>query len=293
MLRGDLIICGTSTTGTGTLTLAATPVPPGGVDFDVFARATGLASSATILTSYTIIEYTDSTFATAKAHEKGLGLLTLGSSSGIANATLARTNKQTSATSLNSQPATQNFSPATGISIGTAANTLVFIGPSVSDTMAYDPYVLATGNDAKGAVPLGQYFGGVASSGGTQTSGVHSYMPFMWGVPMLVKSCTLIQGSAHTLTGGTNNAYARIYAKGTDGRPGKLMYNFGSATITSTASAFLKIGGGGSGLLLMPGEYYLDVNAIFTGVEIFSEYWSMLAGRRVPGSWNERWIASD
>src|SRR5580658_5571623 len=100
MLRGDSVICGTSPTGTGTLTLAATPVPPGGIDFDVFARATGIGfgNSAAILCSYTIIEYTDSTFAKAKQQEKGIGTLTLGSSSGIANATLARTTLQSSAT---------------------------------------------------------------------------------------------------------------------------------------------------------------------------------------------------
>src|SRR4051812_24231826 len=142
MLRGDTLVCGTSTTGTGTLTLAATPGPPGGVDFDVWARATGIgfANSAAVLVSYTIIEYTDSTFATAKSHEKGVGTLTLGGSSGIANCTLARTTKQTSATSLNSQPATQNIVPGTGISIGTAANTLVFIGPSAAEIPAYEPY---------------------------------------------------------------------------------------------------------------------------------------------------------
>src|SRR5258706_417112 len=110
MLRGENIICGTSTTGTGTLTLAATPVAPGGIDFDVLARATGIGfgNSAAVLVTYTIIEYTSATFAASKSTEKGIGTLTLGGSSGIANCTLARTTPQVTATNLNSQPATYN-----------------------------------------------------------------------------------------------------------------------------------------------------------------------------------------
>jgi len=101
-------------------------------------------NSAVILVSYTIIEYTNSSFTTAQQQEKGIGALTLGSSSGIANATLVRTTIQQTATSLNSQPATYTVSAPTAITIGTAANTLIFIGVGAVDTIAFEPYVDAT-----------------------------------------------------------------------------------------------------------------------------------------------------
>lgn len=260
MLRGDNLVCGTSTTGTGDLTLAATPGPPGGVDFYQFLTATGIgfANGADILVSYTITEYTDSTFATAKAMEKGVGLLHLGTAIGGGTpSTLARTTKQSSATSLDSQPATQNIAPGTGIDIGTAANTLVFIGASAADLMAFAPYVQVAGGDATGAGPISNGQTGTAA-GSTYANGVHEYIPFLWGVPMLVKSCTVRVTSA--LTGGASRVYARIYAKTTGGQPGKLLYDFG-ASAAPTATGNLKIPGGalGSGFFLMPGEYFLDL----------------------------------
>jgi hypothetical protein len=267
MLRGDNIVCGTSTTGTGTLTLAATPVPPGGVDFDVFARATGIGfgNSAAILVSYTIIEYTDSTFAKALQTEKGVGTLTLGSSSGIANATLARTTLQTSATSLNSQPATQNIAPGTGVSIGTAANTLVFIGSSVTEAVAWSPYVETSG-DNLGASPLRA--NNTLGNSPTLTSGQDWYFPFVWSVPMLVKRASLNVGTAYT--GGTpvSNAYARIYDINTGGRPGKLLYDFGligsaNASINSTGN--VSTGASGNGYFLTPGIYFFDFLVSFSG----------------------------
>jgi hypothetical protein len=100
MLRADNVICGTSSTGTGTLTLAACPAPPGGLDFDKWLKATGLnfVSGNALLVSYTIIEYTDSAFTTVKQTEKGVGTLTLGAS--ISAATLARTTVQSTVTGM-------------------------------------------------------------------------------------------------------------------------------------------------------------------------------------------------
>jgi hypothetical protein len=272
MVRGDNIICGTSTTGTGTLTLAACPVPPGGVDFDVFARATGIGfgNSAAVLVSYTIIEYTTSSFTTASQHEKGIGTLTLGGSSGIANCTLARTTKQSSATSLGSQPATQNILPGTGISIGTAANTLVFISPSVADTIAFPPYVDSTATNATGwANPLitsGAVTGSDAD-GVFQTSGQDYYIPFIWTTPMLVKRLGL---DIRTATGaGTSNAYGRIYQVNSSGQPGKLLYDFGLLGTTNASlnsgNTSIQSGASGNGYFLTPGVYFLNLIASYTG----------------------------
>ena len=140
MLRGDNVICGTSTTGTGTLTLAATPVPPGGIDIDVWARANGYGNNGVFIFRYAIIEFTDSTFGTAKQIEIGRGLVTLGASAGIANVTLARSVLEMTATSLNSQPATMTLNPGSGITIGTAANVLVTLANAAADLMPCDTF---------------------------------------------------------------------------------------------------------------------------------------------------------
>jgi len=272
MLRADNVICGTSTTGTGTLTLAATPTPPGGVDFDVFARATGIGfgNSAAILVSYTIIEYTSSAFSTAKATEKGIGTLTLGGSSGITNATLARTTLQSTATSLNSQPASQNIVPGTGISIGTAANTLVFIGASSADTIAFEPYVDSTSTNATGYVGPLQYCLPTAAAALNNFFAAtlqDTYAPFYWTTPMLVKRISI--GVAVGTSGGTSNAYARIYAVGTDGRPGKLLYDFGllgsSNSSLASSNSIITSGAAGNGYYLVPGVYFLDLIASYAG----------------------------
>lgn len=267
MLRGDNIVCGTSTTGTGTLTLAATPGPPGGVDFDVFARATGIGfgNGAVILVSYTIIEYTDATFATAKSHEKGVGTLTLGGSSGITNCTLARTLLQSSATSLNSQPATQNIAPGTGISIGTAANTLVFIGVSAADVPAYAPYVSA-GDDNVGCFPgAGGGLSNSTTASAAITNGMCEYTLFKWDVPMLVKRAFARVGTAYS--GGTpvSNLYLAIYAIGTDGFPGRLIYDFGGCGANCLNATGSISASQGNGFFLMPGEYYFVTKPVFSG----------------------------
>lgn len=269
MLRGDTLVCGTSTTGTGTLTLAACPTPPGGVDFDVWARATGIgfANSAAVLVSYTIVEYTDSTFATAKSHEKGIGTLTLGGSSGIANCTLARTTKQTSATSLNSQPATQNIAPGSGISIATAANTLVFIGASAADVPAFLPYVVtsAIGGDTY-VPPVGLC--GTTVTTPTLGDGTFYYVPFVWNVPMLVKRAHIFVDTAYN--GGTpvSNAWMRLYDIATTGKPGKLLYDFGlvgSSNTSLNSGGHVQTGASGNGFFLTPGDYVMCLAVAVSG----------------------------
>src|SRR6266446_977276 len=269
MLRGENIICGTSTTGTGTLTLAATPVPPGGVDFDVLARATGIGfgNSAVILVSYTIIEYTNSSFTTAQQQEKGIGALTLGSSSGIANATLVRTTIQQTATNLNAQPATYTVSAPTAITIGTAANTLIFIGVGAVDTIAFEPYVDATTGTGWVGPLQGKAGNSAAMNDYFAASLQDTYCPFYWVTPMLVKRLALM--TTVGTGGGTSNAYGRIYAVGSDGRPDKLLYDFGligtSNASLANGNTPITSGASGNGYLLMPGIYYLDLIASYSG----------------------------
>lgn len=284
MIKGDNIVCGTSSTGTGTLVLAATPVPPGGVDFDVFARAAGFGNSAAVLVSYTIIEYTDNTFAKAHQTEKGIGTLTLGASSGITNASLARTTIQTTATSLDSQPATQNIAPGTGISISASANTLVFIAPSAMDVPAFEPYIQTTIGQANlGAMPMNSL--GVSGTLGVAISStVQCFVPFVWAVPMLAKRMTInVSTAAGT---GNSNAWGRLYAIGTDGRPGKLLYDFGlfgTANSSLNATGIIQTGAAGSGFFMTPGEYYaaIHLNYAAGGVDILgAQYGSLLRSGR-------------
>lgn len=267
MLRADNVICGTSSTGTGTLTLAACPGPPGGLDFDKWLKATGFnfVSTNAVLVSYTIIEYTDATFATAKQTEKGIGTLTLGAS--ITAATLARTTVQSIVTGLNATPA-PTFSAPTAITIGTAANTLVFVGASAMDVPACSPYVFSF--DGKGAGPAcdGGNGNGNVQSTATFTSGNDLYWAFKWEVPGLIKQATLSTQSV-TFTGSpTVSAYFRIYQIGTDGKPGKLLYDFGqvgTSTAFTTGFGLFSTGNSGSGIYLTPGEYFADLAVSWSG----------------------------
>jgi len=267
MLRGDNVVSGTSSTGTGTLTLAACPSPPGGIDFDVYARAVGFGNSAAVPVSYTIIEYTDTSFAVAKKTEKGAGILTLGSSSGIANCTLTRTTIQTTATNMNTSAATQNIG-GTAVSIGVAANTLVFMGVSALDVAGYEPW---TQSDAipppnNCANPTGNIYP-LAGDGSRWV-----YQAFEWRIPLLAKRFTM--GVWAGFTSGNSNLYAAIYAIGSNGLPGKRLIDFGlvGTANASLNTAFVDISSGlhSTGYFMTPGEYYLGIaytlqNAYATG----------------------------
>jgi hypothetical protein len=258
MLRQDTIICGTSTTGTGTLTLAACPNPPGGVDLYAWLTATGLnfVNGNAIIASYVIIEYTDTTFSQARNFEKGLGTVTLGAS--LTATTLARTTVQSVAGSLNST-GSPTYSAPSAISIGTAVNVLICIGPSAADVPSFSPYYENTlsGNDNLGVRPDGVV--GTGTGGATLVNLTDYYSIFRWSVPMLVKKCSMY---VSTGTGsGTSSAYARIYQINSSGRPGKLLVDFGSfspANCLNTSSTAISTTALGTGFLLLPGEYFFD-----------------------------------
>lgn len=288
MLRFDQCVCGTSTTGTGTLTLAATPVPPGGVDFDAWARATGIGfgNSAVLLVDYTIIEYTSTAFGTTHQVEGGTGTLTLGSSSGIANCTLARTVVDYTVTSMDSQPATPLVKPGTGITIATAANVLVMISPRSLSISAHGPYFDTSGDSNWGAWADGydRITGLAAFASGFGNAVVRDwYIPFRWSVPMLVKRCT-VRVQTFTTPGGTPVLAMRLYDINSSGQPGNLLYDFGtSATITATGN--LASGASGNGFLLTPGDYFLDLcsSGMTTGTLILSAVGGATQASSLPG----------
>lgn len=255
--------CGTSTTGTGTITLAAVPATVGLVDPYAWATTTGIGfvNTNAILVPYIIKEFTDTTFSKPKNTEKGWGTLTLGAN--LAATTLVRSKVQFT---WSANGDTFTASAPTAITIGTAANVLVFVGPSAGDIPNWTPYY-GTAGDNLGAGPA---FSGIISSAASQTiaSAFDYYQLFEWRVPMLVKRASLRISTAYT--GGTpiTNAYIRLYAVGSDGRPGKLLYDFGlvgttNASFNSTGN--VSTGAAGNGYLLLPGEYFLDMVLIKSG----------------------------
>lgn len=257
-LRTDDVMCGTSTTGTGTLTLAACPEPPGGLDFDKWLKATGygFSSGSVLIVSYEIVEYTDATFTKRKQREGGFGTLTLGAS--ISAATLARTLVGSTVTGMDTSTPSPTFVGATAIAIGTAANTLVFVGVSAMDIIALEPFIEGTQN-LNGNTAL-SVAGQLNPGAFTLTSDQDVYSCFIWPYTMLVKRATLyIDG---TYTGQNNNVYVRLYAIGTDGRPGKLLCDFGQiGTLNASlaATGAVVTGALANGFPLTPGEYYINI----------------------------------
>ncbi len=252
MLRAEHCICGTSTVGTGTLTLAACPAPPGGTDLYQAFQVQGLGTSVAIPVSYTIVEYTGSDFQIATRQEKGVGLLTLGAS--ITATTLARTTVQQTATGMTGA-ATYDVTSPTAIAIATAANVLVFIGASSTDLVPSNPYydVTLTGSDTLGGCPV--------NAGSSVTGNISiarnndNYNLFEWRIPTLVRTVTVKLTSPYT---NTSKIYGRLYAVGLNARPTKLLWDFGSGGL-SVITGNYALSVGGTGFYLQPGEYFLDL----------------------------------
>lgn len=262
MLRAEDCICGTSTTGIGTLTLAACPAPPGGVDPFAAFGGLGLGTSVATPMTYCIREFTDATFATVKQEEKGIGLLTLGANIGAT--TLARTTPQSTATGCNTATPTYSQGSPSAISIGTAANTLVFVGASAADIPAYSPY-FETGDAVNAGVspPIG----GTASNI-TITSGQDYYGLFQWTIPMLAKRMSAAISVAYT--GGTpvSNLYGRLYAVGSNARPGKLLCDYGlmgAANASMNTATVVSSAVHGTGFMMLPGYYFAGFFYTFSG----------------------------
>lgn len=288
MLRADNVICGTSSTGTGTLSLAACPGPPGGLDFDKWLKSTGLnfVSGNAILVSYTIIEYTSSAFTTIKQTEKGIGTLTLGAA--IANATLARTTVQSKVTGMDTSTPSPTFAAPTAITIGTAANTLVLIGGSALDALPsfgaypYDP-------NSSGIAPLGM---GPGAQMQALVNGQVAYVPFYWHLPMLVK--TMLAGLFTTYTGGTSSCYGAIYAPKTTGEPGKLLIDFGALGPANPLNqgnfSALKSASHANGFLLTPGAYWAAIFTAFSGGSGTPTLMGYANGNGAPNSNAGQWL---
>lgn len=265
MNRFDRCVCGTTTTGTGTLSLVTTPVPPGGVDPNVWARAYGYGNLAVLPIDYVIVEYTDTTFTTEIQAEEGIGLLTLGGvGTGIAAATLQRTQIDSTATSLNSQPAAVNLAPASGISIGTAAHVLVMVTPRVRSLAAALDAPLASLTNGKGLPTIAAAYN---ISPQTIASGTIYYCAVFNPTPRKVSTITTRVLTAYS--GGTSNLYLGLYSLDpVNGGPGRLVADFGvagTANSSLAAAADISTAALATPRRLMPGYFILAVQAIFSG----------------------------
>lgn len=262
MIRGENIVCGTTTTGTGTLTLAATPSAIGAIDPFAAFSGLGLGTSNATPLPYIIIEYTDSTFAKPSQVEKGFGNLLIGASIGATTLTRNPLVTQVSGAYTNGTFST----PATAITIGTAANVLVFIGASAWDQAqalhAYDTSGAVSGNSNVGVQPWGGG-GAVVISG---VSGVPYYSYVKLDTADVIKSCTIRIVNAITTPTSSSLAIA-LYAVASSGLPGKKLIDFGNvaganplgtanANLTATASA---------GVPIMAGGYIVGILPIWSG----------------------------
>lgn len=264
MLRGENIVAGTSTTGTGTLTFSACPSSIGALDFyQYLATDFGIANGKSVIVPYVIIEYVDSNFAKPSQMEKGIGTVAVGAS--LTATTLARTTVQVTQTG-----STYSDQAPSAISVGTAANTLVFIGASAADIPAFSPYFENTLGDAKGImVPTDTNPTGAGSillsTDGTNTD---FYGLFTLWKPILVKKGSIYVGTAYNGTTGTpvSTAYLRIYDMGSTGRPSNLLIDLGSlGTNPLNSTGFQSTSVASTGVYLPPGEYFYDLFATFTG----------------------------
>lgn len=283
MLRGNNILCGTSTTGTGTLTLAAGPSAVTGVDLDTWARTQiGLSSSATLLVSYTIFNCADSTYniGTATGVEYGKGVLTLGASAGIVNCTLARSYPLEVQT-LGASPAITQGSMASRVatasmlSVGTYA--IVMLSVEARDVMATVPAVEST-LATLGSVPRNMCLTGSGPNFSYPQSGRIIYIAVEIDKSDIIKSASVL---CTTTAGTPNSIEMALYQVGSasdPARPGKKIVNFGSSTsnpwvngsvitLTSTQAVFVPAG-----------WYYLAVLAVYTGTSPLMRAWYSVGG---------------
>lgn len=261
MLRGANIVTGTSTTGVSTLTAAACPSLIGAVDLHAYLTSLGFVSGNALLLPLKIIEYTDNTFAKPKFVEEGWYTVTIGAS--ITAMTIARTTPQI--TSDANANAYDDTTP-TAITIGTAANVLIFMGPSANDTITVPPYFGALGDN------IGFQVGGGVGSGSnfaltTDGTGVDWYWEFLLTRPLLLKRAAIRVTVAYS--GGTpvSSAYFRLYAVSSIGKPGKLLLDLGALGGANPLNATGNISTAlhSTGLWLSPGLYFGNIFATFTG----------------------------
>lgn len=262
MIRGDNIVCGTSSNGTGTLTLASTPANVGALDFYAFATAiNGYTNGKVLLVPYTLIEFADSTFSVPVREETGIGTLTLGAN--LAATTLARTTVLTTGVV---GGAYVNAS-ATAVAIGTAGNTLILMGQASSLLFSGTPYWDAALSDQGGLYSVTHSSGNAGNTTLTQeATGQTIFFPWVSMKPVFAKVARIRVSTIYT--GGTTTGFLSLYQDGTNGRPGRLLVDFGTlgaSPFNSGSVPFYLAATAATGIYLPPGEYWGALYFTYTG----------------------------
>lgn len=249
---GENIVCGTATTGTGTLTLAACPSAIGGIN-----PVTAFGTSGSPQIPYTLIEYTDGTFAKPLQGETGVAPLTLASS--IGSATLARNPITTWSTSGPSYGG--GSSAPAAISIGTAANCLVFIGANAHDIVRPMHFTAALGDGLGIGVAQGSILGGTNFA--VVTSVIY-YQAVRIEHSGLIQSASIMFSTAITSPASSSFSLA-LYDVGSDGLPGALLIDFGAITSNPASTTGIKTCQAAAARFITAGTYYLALLPIWSG----------------------------
>ncbi len=260
-LRGDNIGCGVSST-TATQINCASLTSGGYVDPYVLFASMGFVAGDVLPCRINLIEFTDGTFTSVKQFDSEAALFTLGAS--LATSYFTR---QTILTAYDGTTYTDGG--ATGITPGTLANTIVEFGLSSSEAPSNTPWFdTASASGNVGLVPSNAY-GGVSATFAVANS--NYYWMIELDRPVVAAFGRAATGSA-TYTG-TSNIYFRVYAPGTNGRPHKLLCDFGSlgtsgsalASVTTLIASSASSPAALKPLLLKPGKYIANLCVSFTG----------------------------
>lgn len=261
-IRSDQLGCGTSTTGTGTLTCAAPPTGINAVDPYAAFSGSGFGTSVGVPVLYSIVEYTDSTFGKPKQSESGRGTFLIGGS--LTASTLARTQIFQTAASMDSQPATNtgmNTASPTAITIGTAANVVIWFGD-----LSWVPMEAMTAVATSGVTSidnLGFCGDTITTAGGqnlTLTSGRLHHCRVAFRHSMFIKSLSLYLQT--NFAGTSNTLDCAMYDIGSDGRPGKRLLTFAQGTTLNTGNTITV--SATTGLFFHAGVYYASF--LYVGV---------------------------
>jgi hypothetical protein len=256
-MRGENIICGTTSSGTGSLTLAPTPAGLGAID--PYVAFSGMGFGTSVPVPYVINEYTDSTWATLKQQEGGYGPINLGAS--ISACTLVRT------TIFNTNvPGSGSylFNSPSPINVGTPANVQIIIGPTAATTLAPTPWIDTLDGDGLGLTP--RVSGTNTGNGPALVSGTAQWFRASIEAPIVCKRLAFRVTTAYT--GGTSNMYARIYAAASFGTAGKLLCDYGvigTANSSLGSAVAIKSAVPANPPFLCPQAYWFEIVAVFSG----------------------------
>lgn len=261
MLRGENIVCGLASGGTGDLTLSAAPSSVGALDFRQWSTAlNGFTTGKTLLLPYTLIEYTDSTFETPSQVETGIGTIVLAGTIGAM--TIERTTVLTTQTG-----STYDESAATALNIGTAANTLIFIGVNAWGVPAFTPYLDQSLDTTYGVGGLASGAPGLLTPNSEGATGNDTYALIIIPRPVFAKVARIEVETAYSGTTGTpiSAAYASLYQLDPNGKPGHLLVDFGSFGTNPLNGTGVKAATAGTGMLIPPGEYWQRIFLTWSG----------------------------